>query len=237
MKDLKNLKQLKVFPSLNFAQYPELYLMVFLFFSCNKPYDGGFMPGPATCSKENTVAFPSDALDRLYFKDSTYWIYQDSISKETDSVWVTDSKMETSNKYMNIQLYKRCIESFYYTINSVNNGKTNINGYPNFIDDTTNIKNIYFRVDYTVKSSNPYTIFRFKVINNKYYTNQNGGLFDTIPTLIVNNISYTNIIHLKNPIANIDVYTEAYYAPSIGLIKYRSKAGRTWELIRYKINK
>ncbi len=215
-----------------------IILLVLTFsYACNKPYDGGFKPGPVTCSKDNTVGFPADALDRLYFKDSTYWIYRDSISKLTDSVWVTDSKLITSNNFFNHQIYKRCFQGFYYTLNSSNTGRTTVQGAPNFIDDTTKFENIYFNVDYSIGTINYTTIFRYWIKGDKYLENQEGGNFDTLSNLIGINKNYTNILCLKNPKSNIDIYSEAYYAPYVGLIKYKTKAGRVWELLRYKIIK
>ncbi len=231
------MKQLKVFPILNFAQYPELYLMVFLFFSCNKPYNGGFIPGPAICSKENTVAFPSDAFDRLYFKDSTYWIYQDSISKETDSVWVTNSKMETFNEFRNKQLYKKCYEGHHYELNSTKDGKRMVSLYPQSVNDDTKYEEEYFTVYYHLGAPNYNTIYRFRIKGNIYLQNEIGGEIDTFQKLEIGGNNYTNLLHLKYSTNSNDYYSNAYFAPIVGLVKYKTLDGRVWELIRSKINK
>jgi len=77
---------------------------------------------PEGCNKRNTVLLPEDAKARFYFKDGTYWVYQDSISKEIDSCWVENSNSEIYHPYN----YKTCHEDIYFDVYSSFNEKSRV---------------------------------------------------------------------------------------------------------------
>ncbi len=203
--------------------------------SC-KPGTTKPFPQLAKCDSANTVRFPKDATEKFYFKDSSYWIYQDSLSKQIDSVWVAESVHEVFNKFHNKELHEKCYEGFIYATFSSLHGRTRVLLQPNSVGDERAYKDEYFQIDYLPEENHYSPIFRFFLRGNDYLPNQEEGVLSTINGFKVNSISY-DVLHLSNPQDNADIYKDAYYASEIGLVKYRLKNGSVWELVKYKIKK
>lgn len=202
---------------------------------CNEPYSGGFKDPPATCTSTNTVKLFPDALSRLYFKDSTYWIYQDSLSGLTDSVWVDTSFREVSNKYQSFYLYTKCYEQYGYTLKSLLNGRTRVTIFPQSVDDESHFEDAVYAVNYYPEQINHQPIFRFFIKKNSYI-NEDNGVFDTLNYIRIRGQDHYNVLRLTNPGSNYDIYKESYYSKDIGLIKYKMKDGSVWELLRYQLH-
>lgn len=211
-----------------------LFILILWGASCNKPYSGGFKDAPITCSPDNTVKFPQDALDRLYFKDSSYWIYVDSASGRIDSVWVQESQREVSNFFQGNYLNKKCYESFSYRLNSRLSLETRVVLSTAYANDELKYEDELFVANYYPEMINNNPIYRFFIKNNHYANNEEGGVFDTIAQMNVGGI-YQNVLHLSNPDSNIDVYKDVYYASHVGMIQYKLKDGSVWKLSRYDV--
>jgi hypothetical protein len=209
-------------------------ICIFSLYSCKSNSIGEVKPKPAICTINNIVQFPQDAKSRLYFKDSSYWIYQDSIGGGKDSFWVEASKHSIYNSDFGKILYKKCYEAYAYKLQSDYYGQTNVQLYPEHINDDSTYDKEIFSVIYTVEELNYLPIYRFWMSGNKYLTNQEGGEFDTIQNLMVKGKSY-DVLHLRNPQNNFDIYKDAYFARDIGLVKFIRKDNSVWELVKYKI--
>ncbi|MDZ4758730.1 MAG: hypothetical protein SGJ10_11430 [Bacteroidota bacterium] len=51
------------------------------------------------CTQSNTVHVPQNAIDYFYFKEGSWWVYEDEATKEQDSVWVSYSRKDTLSPY------------------------------------------------------------------------------------------------------------------------------------------
>ncbi len=209
-------------------------IAIALLLCCNKPYDGGFLPGPLPCSDSNTIKLPSDMMSRMYFKDSTYWIYEDSVSHIIDSVWVDESSLITTKKFERFIIDKKCYDYFNYDQYSNINGKKSFSCYPNYIHDESKFSDVYFNIKIIDTSTANYnTLFRMK--GDKYLNDGRYKLIENLDYLNVKQNVFKDVLHFKD-ISNTFEHLDAYYAPHFGIVKYRSKSGRVWELLRCHIN-
>jgi hypothetical protein len=172
-------------------------------------------------------------LSRFIFKDSTYWIYQDSASMQIDSVWVYKSEYSVINQDVENSVSKgKCFEYFLLYLTSTLNNKYEINlhcvnsklgtPYEKEVFEILHYKNNIILEDFSMKG-NKYVSFdtsAHKVLN-----------FDSIQ---VNNIKYRDIL-LHINFEGAYIYSESYYTPNVGLIKYRLRNGSVWNLIRKNI--
>lgn len=194
---------------------------------------------PAVCDNTTTVKCPEDAVSKFYFADSSYWIYRDSQTMQLDSVWVDESLHETFNRYWGNILYERCYERFRNIIFSKLNGRGVISIGPVNVNDEAQVyEDEGFTIDVmmSLNSDRPVTRFSFK--GNKY---KNPGYYGETLTFsdsikLINNV-YRDIIHQIYPQSGPDIISEAWYADSVGLIKYKMQNNSVWELIRYKVYK
>lgn len=188
---------------------------------------------PTICSPENTVRFPKDMLDRFIFKDSTYWIYQDSASLEIDSVWVYKSEYSIINQDIENSISEgKCFEYLLLYLNSTINNKYEINlhcvssklgtPYEKEVFEILHYKNNLILEDFSMKGNKyvSFDTFAHKALN-----------FDSIQ---VSSIKYRDIL-LHINFEGAYIYSESYYAPNVGLIKYRLRNGSVWNLIRKNI--
>ncbi len=212
-----------------------LYILLMLIISCKD--DKG--AERAICSVGNTVKIPTDAVRRFYFKDSTWWIYEDSVTHILDSMWVVGSTHESSNNIAGHKLYKRCYELFDYEIKNIQEQRILVSLEPNGVNEEGEYSNEFFRVEFNIlpKLGNP-SYYNF-ILKGDIYENPgaNGDTLIFINNLNVKNRNYRDVIHLSNLQSTTNVYTDVWFADSIGLIKYQLSNGSKWELLRYKLYK
>lgn len=190
------------------------------------------------CTNENIVRYPKDAVNRFYFKDSSYWIYEDITNGLFDSIWVYEDSYEVrSIEEISLASKGKCYEGFTMKYKSMIGKGFNV---------ILNCNGPLYGTDYKNER------FNIKFYDEKFYFNDAIGMngndyikFDPqygnvqlLDSLIVNGIKYDNVLSNLN-YNSIEPYQflESYYAADIGLIKYKLRNGSIWNLIRYKINK
>ena len=189
---------------------------------------------PTICSSENTLRIPKDILDRFIFKDSTYWIYQDSASMQIDSVWVYKNQYSIINQDVENTLSKgKCFEYFltYFSSKLNNTYEINLNCANSAFG--TPIEQEIFDILYY---KNKLVVDGFSMRGNKYIAidTTDHKVFQ-VDSIKVNDITYKNIVLHVNISGGAFFYSESYYAPNVGLIKYRLRNGSVWNLIRKNI--
>lgn len=192
----------------------------------------------ADCTESNTVKFPKDAVSRFYFKDSSYWVYKDSLTIEKDSVWVMKSSDESRNKFEDVNLKNKCYQYLGVELNT-SSGKINrISFRPNDVNDNLNnpIDNEAFRIEFMYSQLNFNKVYRFFILGQNYDTiNEEDGHISFISGYDFNGKSIDSVLLVENPLSNFDIYSKVWYAKNLGMIKYKLKNGSVWELKNYKI--
>ncbi|NQW42045.1 MAG: hypothetical protein HQ463_01250 [Bacteroidetes bacterium] len=189
------------------------------------------------CTAANTVKFPQDALDRFYFKNGTYWVYQDSATGNIDSAWVRNARLETHtpNGYGGDICYDY---RYYRLVTDYYKDSFLVWIIPNNVSDKIqDTASMYFDITYNLlKTNKSNTYYRFNSYFNYYdSTNQHSGKIQILKQVTLNNKTYNNCLLLYYPNSIEDIYKYAYYAKNIGLVKYQLKNGSVWKLIRYNI--
>jgi hypothetical protein len=213
-----------------------LIIFVLPFFSSNctdKPIDK-----LAECSESNTVKFPKDALARFYFKDSSFWVYKDSVTGDRDSVWVVKSTDAPRNTFRDINLKNRCYQFLSVELNNTNGELNRISIRPHSVNDNINnsFANEHFTIDFNYSQLNFQPIYRFFMRGINYdMINEEDGKLSFVNGYDFKGTTIDSVILVENPISNFDIYSKAWYAKYLGMIKYKLKNGRVWELTNYKI--
>jgi hypothetical protein len=219
--------------------YTSIVLLSSLLFSC----DERNKQEETVCTSANTVLVPQDLKDRFFFKEGTYWIYQNIQTNETDSVWVFNSTNNTSAVDTKIfgDGYNKCYEVFDIKTKSAKfqdahyYSRLGISLHP--IKEMNSNKELFGLSEGT--PLNNYTaIYRLEVRGNKY-ENQDGAeilMLDSINTLT--GLIFKDILRLKYPAGfqTQDYMDDMHYAKNVGLVKFhRFTDNSNWELIRYNI--
>ena len=164
----------------------------------------------AECTESNTVKFPKDALAIFYFKDSSYWVYKDSITGDRDSAWVTKSTDEARNSFRDVNLKNKCYQMLQVHLNN-SNGETNrIILTPNSVNDNINnpFDNEFFIIDFDYSQLNFQPVFRFFIRGTKYDTiNEEGGHISVITGYDFKGKTLDNVLLVENPLSNFDIYS------------------------------
>lgn len=211
--------------------FPFLIITIILLFSstCKKKE-------PTVCSASNTLFFPQDALERMFFRDSSYWIYKDSLTGNLDSIWIYNN---SSLNIINMEKIEpsssgKCFELGTCYFNSTNSGKHNISFSSSPSALGTPVSEERFNI-HILQESN---LFLFAVLRGLNYYNQypEYGVMDTIPLLIVNGKQYKNILRKSNiPSISQDLYFTSYFVSKIGIVKFVRNDNSVWELVRFKV--
>lgn len=190
---------------------------------------------PTICSSENTLYIPSDAVKRFYFKDSSYWIYQDSASGLIDSLWVSDSKIVIGNlEKINPSSSGKCFESFSISLNSkfIDKYEIYVGGVSSALE--TPYEKEIFEIRYIKKG---YFLDEFNLKNNQYeLLDSEYGKVYFLNAANLNNVTYDNVlVNINyNALGNY-IYLEAYYVKHKGLVKYKLKDGSVWNIKKMNI--
>ncbi len=85
---------------------------IFWLHSCEKPKSE-----PISCTN-NTMPLPQMAKDYFLFKNGSYWVYQNTITQQQDSFYVTDFVDWTgnNNQFRYGNELKKCYEVYRYSI-------------------------------------------------------------------------------------------------------------------------
>ncbi len=187
------------------------------------------------CTENNTLKIPQEIKDLFWYKDSSYWIYKDSVSGQFDSCWISESNIGIENELtekINPFSKGKCFETGLFKVNSNNQitYKSGIN--PSITNKGIAFENEHFNI--IVSNNFDFTRIRFKGLELDTF-NFEGGKVIRLNNINVNGIEYLNIINLNYIKPSIDIYKRIYYANKIGIIKYEDINERVWELVRYNV--
>jgi hypothetical protein len=221
-----------------------LFIIFNIFLTVSNGCDGckDEEPQPTKCN--GYIEFPQLLKDYFLFKDSSYWIYKDSVTGTLDSFWVIDYKKESYWPYrITGTRYCPCYEILEYKIKKSNYYKM----------ERVFLQPFHFN---TVKESDQRYFVRFDLINNSNSqlfktedrfisigidsifneTPNVGGYIYKLHQIEVNNKLYFDIQFLNYPNSNpYDWVHRIYYAKNIGAIKFEDEDGRVWELVRHHV--
>jgi hypothetical protein len=218
------------------------------------------VPTLTTCQKarekrwcKNPIKIPQRVVDYFYFKEGTYWVYENETTHELDSQWVCYSKFDTISPDDNLNKQcnctgKHCYQKIDMSISSKkNNGCKSEKAYLNYLINFDANQVSKFTKDFYVfnmmfSGANRTTGFSYKFDNNDNWL----GL-STIKDSInfnINNLIFTEGIYQidlsKLPTGQIyanDIYQECLLARNIGYIRFKALDNNYWSLIRKKIVK
>jgi len=189
---------------------------------------------------------PQEVKDYTYFLSGTYWIYQDSITGNFDSVYVFDAYIDTDtielkpddpgkeiveyyfyrtkSSYLNKMVTYDCNTSFYKCVD-------NKEMRPCFYTTRGNSDGSGFCFFYEFYEG-AWTYAGYGNIYSKITLVKNWGSFQ------LNNATYSNVVEFyddKN-ITEDDNRTCFYFSKNIGIIRKEIlDSNQTWNLIRYNI--
>jgi hypothetical protein len=208
----------------------------FLLFSCDRNKQE-----ETVCSAANTVLIPQDLKDRFFFKEGTYWIYQNIQTNETDSVWVWKFYNEnvSADKYENNGINNKCYETIGTSLKSIMFvNKSRYTSYQTTFYPKKSTGEEVFGLDESTPLNNYTAIYRIEIRGNKY-ENQDGAEILMLDSLTTGTkIVFKDILRLKYPVGfqTQDYMDDMHYAKNIGLVKFhRFTDNSNWELIRYNI--
>lgn len=185
------------------------------------------------CTPDNTFYIPSDLSDRFYFKDSSYWIYKDSITGQLDSFWVEKSLRDVGSME---KIYKntkgRCFEGGSYYMNTKNTGKYffHLEPYPTSIPEN--------KKQYTLNIEYGNYLLENLAFDDNHYRNDGKeyGWVDTLQQIDVSGVTYSDILRKSNVEAMYPgMFYISYYVRNKGLVKFVRYNKSVWELVRYRI--
>lgn len=190
------------------------------------------------------VEYPQLMKDYFMFKDSSYWIYQDSISGDIDSFWVTDFK-RFDNEWPYYETGTKntpCYEFIRYDIKRKLYPKLKERVYLNGIYQRNNLENLtsYYNthelsyLGSNIKNARRITSYRRDSIRSETYYED--GFVIKLTNYKLRNFVFDNVLFLYYPnISSDDWVRKIYYSKNIGVIKFEDEYDKVWELIRYKI--
>ena len=213
-----------------------------------------------TCQKarekrwcKNPIKIPQRVVDYFYFKEGTYWIYENETTHEVDSQWVYKSHFNTISPDDLQQEQcnctgKLCYESIGVKIGSTIQKAASGNGY--YLEYLIN-----FDANQVSKFTKDFYVYKMKFtgvnrttgFSYKFDNNDNWLGLSTIKDSInfnINNLIFTEGIYQidlsKLPTGQIyanDIYQECLLARNIGYIRFRDVNNNYWSLIRKNIVK
>jgi len=198
------------------------------------------LPKPGSSGTEYHL-IPQTVLDYTYFKQGTYWVYQDSATGKLDSQWVAASSrgLDTFSKYSNY--FNGYYQYFTYTMyDTLNNTEMIVScsmtksfyGYDALVNrdisDNAGVNNcpmFYY----------PFNLTRYGVGNP---TSTSGDTVHMTPFININILGkiFNNAVRINQYDNCYDQETNSYLAKNMGMIKLQLlKEHKTWNLIRYHI--
>lgn len=197
------------------------------------------------CKKRNEncngfVEYSSIMKDYLLFKDSSYWIYKDSVTGIMDTTEVFNYSRkdiwpykETGNKDC------PCYETFYYQLKSKYQMAQVVQLSVIPMNNPVDRNGLIFEFDHGILDKSNKWFIRFVSKGDESIMNETpveSGYINRFDSMMVHNIVYKDIIYLYYPkIVYSDNVRNIAYAKNIGAVKYTDDKGRVWELVNYKV--
>jgi hypothetical protein len=189
------------------------------------------------CTAENSILFPQDAKDRFFFKDSSYWVYKDSITGAEDSIWTyNNSRLSIVDMEKMYSASKgKCYEGGTCFFNSLLSGKFSMI----FNPIASPLGTPYSKEVFSLEIEQPGNIvFFFTSLRGNNYSNaaaEDHGSVDTIASLTIQNKTFNDVLRKTNSGSMYpDMFNSSYYVKHVGLVKFVRNDKSVWELVRYK---
>jgi len=198
---------------------------------------------------KNPIKIPQRVVDYFYFKEGTYWIYENETTHEVDSQWVCYSKFDTISPDDNLNKQCNCTGKLCYQKIDVRistkkyNGCKSGNYYLHYL--------INFDANQVSKFTKDFYVYKMKF--SVYFTTSAGfsytfdnndkwkGLSSAYKDTILNNpnINQTEAVQFHYDLGDRlgDIYRECTLARNIGYVNYTAKDSSKWFLKRYNIVK
>jgi hypothetical protein len=205
------------------------------------------------CNKKHRVEIPQRVKDYFYFKDGTYWVYQNQKTLATDSHWVCDSYLGTKeikgNSNQKCHCFNgTCYENMKIKILDASSTTCTNNG--------SEYLQLFITLDYNEAEKYNKNYYRFLLEtgratsinafwhNGSWFMDQDGFKGNELKDTSNCNIKGANykecIIERKRQGIIFDHYKEVLIARNIGIVSYINYYDSTrtrWSLIRSSIIK
>ncbi len=222
-----------------------LYLPAMLVFNA---CDGGEPAPPPTNQWPKNWYIPQEVLDYFYFKQGSYWVYENDKTGQVDSVFVTTNVKTVTTPTSQGERYEvaaidavSSLDGYTYKYGLSMQGSAGCikdgSKWPCYIIDCNKFKTG------DVLGSTSYLILPFQ----KGYGGQANGSFeskitmkDTLNDIEIDGKSYLNIVivNLNPSLTNNKKNYNYYWSKNIGIVKKENLTDtENWNLIRYHINK
>jgi hypothetical protein len=209
------------------------------------------------CREKQPILLEQEMKDWIYFQPGSYWIYEDSVTKTVDSVYVTEAKIEREEHILSSENCPYRIEDrVYITTGSTLGKKIQIDGAYSLgtgvINDTTNTRGTA-----TIRNQNHLggdggfsKYMFFPVVQGTIGRWASSWTFikhDTIfLTYEVKGKMFENVLRVHdNANGAYSAETKFYHAKHVGVIRKEiyemdkdnpnPKLLHVWELINYKV--
>jgi len=202
--------------------YLTLSLSTFCFTNCNQCET-------TQCTDGNTKNRISTVLKNyFYFKTGSWWVYENELSLERDSIYVVQDKIE---RIMPDESCK-CNEQLFVRIGTSTNDSI-------FYNTSSEMSSAISFMKVLVGSSNYDYTYRFEVQNDTALKleNQHNGIIQYLPEYAGPKGNYSKVYRCFYNKVLTDYLSDSYFAPHIGLIRftYKEGDGTYWNLINYHV--
>ena len=201
-----------------------IYLIILFCTNCNQCET-------TQCTDGNTEDKISNVIKKyFYFKVGTWWVYENEISFERDSIYVVEGKYE---KFFISEACK-CDERIY-----VRSG-TSVDDSLIYTSNCLGDPNVFF---VRKKSGSSFKELTYRFIEQDDTSlkleNQHNGIITFLPSYKGINEEFKEVYRCFYHKALTDYLSDSYFAPNIGLIRFRYKEGdgSYWDLVKYHVNK
>ena len=207
-------------------------LLIFVIGACKKDTTPSNSTPCTNCQSVN------EAKDYFGFKVGTWWVYEEATSHERDSVYVTESTIDSTGYYFNVTLYSP-LQNYYYhywptyygnisgcSLNGfilkkclfINRSKTKPG---NFIGESNCFFIKYNNGDYSSE-------FNINFPNNKIIID---SIYDDF-----NSFGKTVKVHELSTLVENNQPTNHYYSKNIGITRKEFiDSNQVWNLVNYHI--
>ena len=194
-----------------------------------------FVASFVSCKKESPHYTISDGMKQFFvYQKGSYWIYKNDSTNSTDSTYVNNVIYSTQGIGDDGRhLYSFDLISLYFTSQILSNY---IIG--NICEETL--------PKLMIEDNNGFDIVAYiegLIPNQKANTNCGSPsgdiLYEEFPSITINSVTYSNIVHTTVATQNNSQKYSFYFAKNIGLIQYQYTENNTiqdsWSLKRYKV--
>lgn len=174
------------------------------------------------------------------FKDSSYWIYRDSVSGDIDSVWSWNYRRKEYWPHAEVASSNSpCFEQFGYALShSYRNLVEGQKIYYIYQKNPVNYDKLNYVFEIASEFRNVYQQrFIFSTKDSFWpFPSYGEGNVGRLSELKVRDTVYKTLVYLSYPSPNgSDWVKRIYYAKNVGVVKYEDDNGGVWELVRYKV--